>query len=572
MKGAIGFKLPDVRAAIKTDVQLKNTWTSLSLHDLEDGLAESSRPLFDLKERETDRDAEIDGSLNHRTISARIRFYPFVHAYTEKAKGKRKADGEPVVMEIRRSAKEMKRIFNLNGGAARFIYNKALEFIRRQPVELQITFYNTNRLQQILLTTREYTQREIRAQKPDESNEKYQKFLAGKQAALDKNAAAREEFADENLIRNHPWLEQVDSRVRQQAIKCLVDAFKANLEKAKKARASGKGGSRFKMGFKKRSKPSAWTFSIPKQTITAEHVDRPSNGKAVQGQPQPQNKPHTWTKLTLPATMGGNDVGPGSPAYCGGMVYLTQKVDIHGGKLLADVDFTRDRLGHWNTHCQRAPLKAPKPKPMDQRKTAFFDPGSRTGNTVYMPDSGQVAELMAGDGGATRLFTICLKTDKLITEQKTLDPHSQAFKNLKRREHYQRIKAYNLVRDGHIRMAAFIWSKVDTAVVPLFDTHRVARKPLSPDDPRRKINCKTVRQLFSLRHAGFRDRLRHSADTMGKEYVNASEEYTTIGCPCCLKVNAKFSGPKFTCRFCQYEAPRDIKSGLTLAIKCLAAP
>jgi len=569
MRGALGTRLPDVRILKPTPIAFSNSWSSLSVNDLDNGLAVPSRPLFDLKQRDVDREAEIDGSLNHRTISARVRFVDIVHEYSEKTKGKRNAAGEPVNTIIRKTAKDTRRVFNLSSGAARFVYNKALEFIRSLPEAEQSKMYNLNRLGQILLTVRGYTARAIRSKKDTETDEAYAKWLANKETSLAKNVAAKEEFADKNLIRRFPWLAKVNSQVLQQSLKCLVDSFKANLEKAKKAKAAGKGVARFTMGFKKRSVPSGWTFSLPKQTIRAEHVERPTNGMAVRGQPQLQ--PRIWTKLTLPASLGGNEGPPTAASRFGGVVYLTQKVDIKDGKLLADVDFTRDRLGRWNVHVQRTPLPKPKVKPMEERTTAFFDPGSRTGNTVYMPDVGQVAELMAGDGGATRIFDMCLKTDKIIAEQKTMDPHSRGFKNLKRREHFQRIKIYNMVRDGHVRTAAYIWSKVDTAVVPLFDTHQMARKPLTADDPRRKINCKTVRQLFSLRHAGLRDRLRHSADTMGKEYANASEEYTTKGCPSCLTVTEVGSSKTFKCRNCGYTALRDVKSGLTLAIKCLKA-
>ena len=149
-------------------------------------------------------------------------------------------------------------------------------------------------------------------------------------------------------------------------------------------------------------------------------------------------------------------------------------------------------------------------------------------------------------------------------DQSRFSPNSREYRNLKRREYLTRARMANMVRDAHIRMAAYIWSVADTAVIPVLHTHRMARR----DD--RRIGTKTVRQMFSLKHGAFRSRMRHSADTMGKEYVNVSEEYTTIGCPGCLRVNAPFPGEVFTCSYCPYTAPRDAKSALMLAIKCLA--
>lgn len=543
---------------------LANTWASCALHETAEKTDKPSRTMFALSQRDGDREAEIASSLTHRTVVPRVRFVDLEHTYY--SKGKRKADGEPVQITVHKTWKSVRQAFNRSGGAARLVYNKALEFIKRQPASEQIYLYNSNKLGQILLTEKSQGPRPARLPLPGEPPEKYEKYLAGKAAARLRVEAACLAFPDENLIRKYPFLRDVDSRVLQQSLKCLCDSFHAALQKQKKDKRL------FKMGFKKRSLPSGWTFTLPAQSISARHVERPVAGRAVLKQPQPQQKPAVWTQLTLPAALGGNaGVHNKKPEFFHSMVFLTQKVDIEGNKLLADVDFTRDRLRRWHVHCQRKALDAPRAKPAELRRTAFLDPGSRTANTVYLPDFGQVAELLAGEGGAARLFSLCLKVDGIITAEKALDACSTEFKNLKVREHRLRMKIFHLTRDAHIRMAAFIWSRADTAVVPVFDTHRVCRKPQSALDPRRKLTSKTARQLFCLRHGAFRDRMRHSADTMGKEYVNESEEYTTVGCPSCFCTVPKFSGSVFFCPSCQYQAPRDMKSGLMLAIKCLKA-
>jgi transposase len=97
----------------------------------------------------------------------------------------------------------------------------------------------------------------------------------------------------------------------------------------------------------------------------------------------------------------------------------------------------------------------------------------------------------------------------------------------------------------------------------------MVKKAKLPGDKPRLINGRTARQMLSLRHAALRHRLHHVANVMGKEFVNEGEQYTTIACAKCLRVNDKFSGTTFACKFCGYTAPRDAKSGLTLAVKCL---
>ena len=591
--GALDVRVPDVRNAqplFRPAGAFRGTWASRNEIVL-DSNVKADRSSFQLDVEES-KPSKVEGSLQHRTLSARIRFVDFSHHYET---GKRARDGTAAREVVHRSAKYVRAKFNAHGGGFRFVWNKAIQFIRSFPASEQGRWYNKNKLHPILLTMRAYSDRAIPDQKKTETTEEYETRVAEVQARRQRMKDDRTAFAEFKLLGQNPWLGDLDAQVLQEALKSLEEAFRANLAAQRAARQAGRGVRRFKIGFKSRSKPSAWTFTLPAQAIVAEHVPRPTHGKAVRGQPQPQPQPRTWTKLTLPAAFGGSDksVGPNSRARFPAVVYLTSKVDITPeGRLLADAKFTRDRLGHWNMCWQRAPLKVPKAKPL--KTAAFLDPGSRTGNTAYFPGgvkslggAGAVVEYMAGDGGATRLFELCLKVDKLVSESREIKPpqtrnslpreplspdQARLYHDAKTREHRLRARIYNLVRDGHVRVVADLFSKADTVVVPVFDTHRMAKRPLTKDDPRRKINNKTVRQLFSLRHGAFRDRLRHAARTMGKETAFPGEEYTTIGCPNCLRVNAKFSGTRFTCAFCRYSAPRDVKSGLTYAIKCLRAP
>ncbi len=115
----------------------------------------------------------------------------------------------------------------------------------------------------------------------------------------------------------------------------------------------------------------------------------------------------------------------------------------------------------------------------------------------------------------------------------------------------------NLVRSAHISMCIHLCKRADTIVVPPFNFHSI------------KGGSKTNRKRMStLSHGAFRNLLRHFADRYGKEYVNASETWTTRYCPICTNCVPKFTGKVFMCK-CGYTAERDAKSAYTLAIKCL---
>jgi len=589
--GVLDVRVPDVRGGQKSFAPadgFRGTWASKTETVLPSAV-KADRGAFDLVVDKPDI-AVVEGSLVHRTLSSRVRFLDFDFDYET---GKRSHDGRALTETVRCSAKDVRKKFNAHGGGARFVWNKAVAFIRRMPREQQARWFSVSKLYPVLLASKTYKDRDIPPRreatdtKPAETEDEYD---ARFKKMLKQREQKRQEKADhvnENLLAEHPWLKDMSSVVLQQSLKALDDAFSANVAALRAAKKVGKGLRRFTIGYKKRSSPSGWTFSVPAAIITAEHVPRPTNGKAVRGQPQPQPQPRVWTKLMLPEAFR-----PAHRKRFPAVVYVTSKVDITPeGRLLADVDFTRDRLGRWHMHWQRAKLCAPKQKPA--KTVGFLDPGSRTGNTAFLPcgvkaagGSSAVVEYMSGDGGATRLFELCLKVDKAVTESRAIKPprkegaparaplsavQARAFHDSKTREHRLRARIFNLVRDGHIRMVADLFSKVDTVVVPVFDTHRMAKRPMSKDDPRCKINNKVVRQLFTLRHGAFRDRLRHAARTMGKETAFPSEEYTTIACPSCLHVNQKFSGKTFKCALCDYTADRDVKSGLVYAIKCLKA-
>lgn len=584
--------LPDVRAPVgyTHEPRVPGTWFSRATTWLADRVAGcvTSRRLFKLDAADNSTESQ-EASLTHRTISARLRFVDFSHSCES---AKRPRGRSPERFTVTRSAKDVRRVMNLCGGASRFVYNQALAFIHRQPTQEQAALYKAAVLYPILIARTTYKTRTAPALGQHETSDAYTKRLERNAARLERLSSNKERYMGENLLDKHTWLKQVPAAVMLTALRSLQFAYAAGVAKQWAVRKTGKRAKSFRLHFKKRSQPSAWTFTLPAQLIRAEHIPRPGGGKAVLGQPLPQPRPSTWTRLSLPTVMGGSGDAHNGRAAFPGVVLITQKVDLDGnGRLLADAKFSRDRFGRWSVHCQRAALKPPRSRPLEQRLVAFNDPGVRTALTVYTPDGrrrkpgspsveqgckAEVVEYMAGNGGASHLFQLCKRVDALVSKAPARDEWPALSRNeyreamdCKKQEHRLRAKVRNKVRDAHIRISADIWSRCDTFVDPVFDSHNMAKRPLAPDDPRRKLCSKSVRQMFSLCHGALRQRLRHSACTMGKEYCNASEEYTTVTCPRCLRARASFTGTSFECPSCCYTAPRDMKSGLTLAIKCL---
>ena len=187
MLGALDV-LPNVSGASLSTVEKPlvhgakgGTWMSRDVHDLTSRSARVSRPFFDLPPRQPDaekRGKEVEGSLKHRTINMRVRLLDFKHEYES---GKRKFETilQPEKATVNRSAKDVQQMLNQCAGAARFVYNKALDFIRRQPREQQASWYKVSRLNPILLSQRKYKDRELQPQASDETAVAYAKRISG---------------------------------------------------------------------------------------------------------------------------------------------------------------------------------------------------------------------------------------------------------------------------------------------------------------------------------------------------------------------------------------------------------
>ena len=83
---------------------------------------------------------------------------------------------------------------------------------------------------------RAYSDRAIPDQQETETTEEYETRVAEVQARRQRMRNDKEAFAEFKLLGQNPWLGDLDSRVLQQALKSLEEAFRANLAAAQAAR------------------------------------------------------------------------------------------------------------------------------------------------------------------------------------------------------------------------------------------------------------------------------------------------------------------------------------------------
>ncbi len=206
-------------------------------------------------------------------------------------------------------------------------------------------------------------------------------------------------------------------------------------------------------------------------------------------------------------------------------------------------------------------------------KVIAIDPGCRTFSTTYDHD-GMVSEWGCGDDEKIR--ALCLKYDKYQSKFDKNEFHlkqtGEYHKTRKTRKNFKlmmlklREKLRNKVKDLHCRFAKFLCSNYNVILLPKFETQSM----ISKDD--RKIRSKTARAMVTYSHYLFRQRLIHKSKEFPWCKVElVSEEYTSITCGSCGKLNEKLGSSKnFHCLSCSYEADRDINASRNILLKYIS--
>ena len=154
------------------------------------------------------------------------------------------------------------------------------------------------------------------------------------------------------------------------------------------------------------------------------------------------------------------------------------------------------------------------------------DPGVRTFLTTFSPvDCAKI-----GKGFAARVRPMLMRLDKLFGQRKKFlnaapkawkQCHRDRFRNFQKRIFSIRNKVQDLMNDLHKRAADFLTTNYDVILLPTFETSEMVTKG------KRKITSRTVRQMLSLGHYGFKQYRGWIAYKRGKTVLVCSEAYTS---------------------------------------------
>jgi putative transposase len=194
-----------------------------------------------------------------------------------------------------------------------------------------------------------------------------------------------------------------------------------------------------------------------------------------------------------------------------------------------------------------------------------LDPGVRMFMTG-ITNSGLIYEY--GHSAVNRIFRLGVYMDKLISQIATFQTNKKSkirrriLKRMNRALDRMRNKIRNLVSDMHKKIVRHLCNQFNVILIPTFEVSQMIKKM------NRKIGRKTVRNMVTLRHFEFRQRLLYKAEELGVKVYEITEEYTSKTCGNCGDINYHLGGSKvFSCSSCHWKLDRDWNGARNILIK-----
>lgn len=455
-------------------------------------------------------------------------------------------------IRIRFDHKNHEKTMRMWMGAHRFTYNEAVKLVRAdkrwadakgQYLNEQLVYGSKNG--NTSKTNANSTQEEIEEAAQHSANMELKRQSLGVSVG--------------QLVGKHPWLVDVHSYIRKNAVRDVIKAEQSN----EGMRKSDPKHHSWTLKLKKRGNPSSWTIGISKECISKVDVKpRPDTRRPrTDGNVHPETVVRNWTRVTI------------CPKYKFPGFWLNEEVPR--GRIDKDCKITLDARGRFYMVVPYEIEAAPATRlPPQQRRVGAVDPGDRVQATVYSPSDGEVVQYAVGKegGGKDAIFKVCEKIDKTIVEANKPENSDTASKRCASKAKLARLRARarNLVTEARNKIALDMTRRWDTLILPPFETGGMVKRRKCNGLPR-KLHSKVARSLMSWRHYDFSVHVKNKFLRAGGEIVSPDERYTTMCCGVCGVLNEKHSDESWTCKNpnCKAFHLRDPAASRCIFLKCL---
>lgn len=321
-----------------------------------------------------------------------------------------------------------------------------------------------------------------------------------------------------DLSEEEKWLEKIPFDTRQLVIKQLASNIKSNITKVKRKQIT-----HFELGFKSKKNP-VQTFFVDKRAL----------------------KPDKFKLFSQKA----------KTPFC-----LRKKTKKWWNRNIKSVESDFLVTCKNDKYYLCLPMKKQIPHFNPKETAVALDPGVRTFQTFYSEKSaGKI-----GDGMCNFLTSKGEKIDELQSILDINDFPKRTRRNLKHRCSLLRTKIKHSVDDLHWKTANYLCRTYKHIFLPEFNVQGMVTKKLP--HKARGIGSKTVRNMLSLSHYRFKQRLLYTASVRGNQVHICDEAYTTKTCGGC-GVQQYMGGKKvFSCQECSFELDRDFNGSRNIYIK-----
>jgi putative transposase len=217
---------------------------------------------------------------------------------------------------------------------------------------------------------------------------------------------------------------------------------------------------------------------------------------------------------------------PSSAVHHGGIYPRLSGGEVLKAEDVVDQPLDSRLIYYRNKWYLSVPRKVQRNVAENQGRVVAIDPGVRNFATLFSEAIfGQI-----GQGDIGRISNLCRYLDSLTARSRN--------SSILRATNRMRDKITNLVTELHYKVAKYIVTNFDVILLPHFETSEMVVKKA------RKIRSKTVRQMLTLSHYKFAQRLVDKAWEHGKTVIRCSEAYTSKTNPWTGVINPKLGGAK----------------------------
>jgi predicted RNA-binding Zn-ribbon protein involved in translation (DUF1610 family) len=352
----------------------------------------------------------------------------------------------------------------------------------------------------------------------------------------------------ELLRKKSPWVDEVPSKIRENAVKAAVEARDTNVAKC----MAKPGAHHFRLRFRSLRNLS----HTPTESIV---IDPTGNGGCIRRilaldtgrrTGASSNSRADCAVHIAPTLFGANN--PIRARDKRGVVdWLVSEGVI---KKTAEIVWDK-RINKFFLVVKRVVTRAADDRPPEQRKPLALDPGSRTFQTACDADGNWT--MFAVDAKA-HMKRLCARADGTQARLDALPRGGEGRwcwarrRTLRGRLRRLRRKAHNWMKHLHYEVIREMFTLGDLFLVPIFESGKMS------EWAGRSYNSTVAREMYTWAHGYFRQRLWSKVQiTPCKAMAFVYEPGTTRTCDACGHVMPKSASEQFACSACGHAAHRD---------------